>query len=105
MKKNYNKKALEGRFENKIQTAVSGTESTITRYRKNNKPEIYFGTIVLDRKKSQKRTGNQYKRRDKLKKQTLLEGLKREIWLMGRDPKGHIERQIKNCTKPETTGN
>ena len=26
--KNYNKKSLEGKFQNKIQTAVSGTEST-----------------------------------------------------------------------------
>ena len=29
VEKNYNKKSLEGRFQNKIQTAVSGTESTI----------------------------------------------------------------------------
>ena len=29
VEKNYNKNALEGRFQNKIQTAVSGTESTI----------------------------------------------------------------------------
>ena len=65
---------------------------------------MYFGTIVSDRKKCQKRTGNQYKRRDKPKEQTLLEGFKREIWPMGRDPKGHIERQIKNRTKLETTG-
>ena len=29
VEKNYNKKSLEGNFQNKIQTAVSGTESTI----------------------------------------------------------------------------
>ena len=29
VEKNYNKKSLEGRFQNKIQTAVSGAESTI----------------------------------------------------------------------------
>ena len=29
VEKNYNKKSLEGKFQNKIQTAVSGTESTI----------------------------------------------------------------------------
>ena len=29
VEKNYNKKSLEGRFQTKIQTAVSGTESTI----------------------------------------------------------------------------
>ena len=105
VEKNYNKKSLEGRFQNKIQTAVSGTESTIkTDTGKNNKPEIYFGTIVSDRKKGQKRTGNQHKRRDKPQKQTLLEVFEREVWPMGRDPTGHPERQIKNRTKSETTG-
>ena len=29
VEKNYNKKSLEGKFQNKIQTAISGTESTI----------------------------------------------------------------------------
>ena len=29
VEKNYNKKSLEGKFQNKIQTAVSGTESTV----------------------------------------------------------------------------
>ena len=29
VEKNYNRKSLEGRFQNKIQTAISGTESTI----------------------------------------------------------------------------
>ena len=29
LKKNYNKKSLEGKFQNKIETAISGTESTI----------------------------------------------------------------------------
>ena len=29
VEKNYNKKSLEGRFQNKIQTAISGTESTV----------------------------------------------------------------------------
>ena len=95
---------MEGRFQNKIQIAVSGTESTIKTDTGKYKPEIHFGTIVSDRKKSQKRTGNQHKRRDKPQKQTLLEGLEREIWPMGRDPTGYPERQIKNRTKSETTG-
>ena len=38
------------------------------RYRKNNKPKIHFGTIVSDRNKSQERTGNQNKRRNKPEK-------------------------------------
>ena len=29
VEKNYNKKSLEGRFQNKIQTAISGTENTV----------------------------------------------------------------------------
>ena len=29
VEKNYNKKSLEGRFQNKIQTSISGTESTV----------------------------------------------------------------------------
>ena len=31
LKKNYNKKSLEGRFQNKIQTTISGTENTVKR--------------------------------------------------------------------------
>ena len=29
VEKNYNKKSLEGRFQNKIKTAIGGTESTV----------------------------------------------------------------------------
>ena len=29
VEKNYNKKSLKGRFQNKMQTAMSGTESTV----------------------------------------------------------------------------
>ena len=79
VEKNYNKKSLEGKFRNKIQTAVSGTEGTIesdtgkiiTRL-------IYFGTIISDQKKEQKRTGTKHIRRNKRKKPTLPTRIGRE---------------------------
>ena len=41
----------------------------------NNKPKVYFGTTVSDQKKSQERTGNQHKRRNKPKNRHCLRGL------------------------------
>ena len=83
---NLNKKLSEGKFQNKIPIRINGTESTVkTDTGKINQPKIYFGTFSSDRKQSQKRSGHQLKRRDKLEKQILLAGSGWQTGQMGRN--------------------
>ena len=63
VEKNYNKTSLEGRFQKKIQKAISGNESTAKTETGNIiKTEIHFGPIISDRTKNEKGTDNQRKR-------------------------------------------
>ena len=95
---------MEGRFQNKIQTAVSGTESTLkTDTGKITNRKFISGPLFQTERTARKEPAINTSG-DKPQKQTLLEGFEREIWPMGRDPTGHPERQIKNRTKTETTG-
>ena len=69
VEKKSNKKSLEGRFQNKIQIAISGTENTV----KTDTGKIFnrkykFGTTISDREENTTRAGNQYQRRDQPEK-------------------------------------
>ena len=55
--KNHNKKSLEGRFPNKIQTAIDGTENTIkTKRGKIIHQKVISGRLFQTKKKSRKDT-------------------------------------------------
>ena len=49
VEKNHNKKSLERKFENKIQTAISGTESTVKTDTGKKRSKLYFWSIISDR--------------------------------------------------------
>ena len=57
VEKNYNKKSLEGRFQNKIQTAISGTENTVkTDTGKVINRKFILGSIFQTEKKTRRET-------------------------------------------------
>ena len=63
IEKNHYKKSLEGIFQKKNTNRHKRNRKYYKNgNRKNKEPEIYFGTTVSDRKKEQKRTGNEYNR-------------------------------------------
>ena len=96
-KKNHNKKSLEGRFQRKLQTAISGTEHTVTTDTgKKNPPKFYFGTDYI----SERQEGNTEDRRQhQPKKPTLPEGGRWKIHPVERNPQRCIKRKAENCTK------
>ena len=71
LEKRHNRKSVEGRFQSKIQTAVSGTENTVKTHGKNNTPKIYFGSIISEREKTSKRIGTGSLSRDNAQEPTL----------------------------------
>ena len=71
LEKRHNRKSVEGRFQSKIQTAVSGTENTVKTHGKNNTPKIYFGSIISEREKTPKRIGTGSLSRDNAQEPTL----------------------------------
>ena len=97
-KKNHNKKSLEGRFQKKLQTAVSGTEHTVTTdtgkiiHRK-----FISEPIIFQRdKKAAPKIGDTITPK---KKQTLPEGGRWKIHPVERNPQGCIKRKAENCAK------
>ena len=60
VEKNYNRKSLEGKFQRKIQTAISGTERYYNhRLWKSNTLKTHFGTTCIsDRKEERTGTAN-----------------------------------------------
>ena len=85
VEKNHNKKSLEGRFQNKIQTAFDGTENTVksnTGKTIHRKFILYTGTIVSDREEEPKGYGNN-KCRNITQKPPLPERITRKVRPMG----------------------
>ena len=101
VEKNYNRKPLERKFQNKIQTAVSGTEHTVTTEsgklvrRKHN-----LGTIVFHTEKK-KRAGTANRKQNHTEELTLPPRGRREIYSVERSTSRHTEWKIEVYLKPD----
>ena len=100
VEKNCNKKSLEGKFQNKIQIAVSGTESTIeSDTGKIINRKFISGPLFQTERKSRKEPALKTTGEMNAKKPTLPTRTGREVRPMGWNPPGHPKRQTKNRTK------
>ena len=104
VEKNLNKKSLEEKFQTKIQTAISGTESTVkTDTGENNKPKIHFGSIVSDGEENKAGTDTANGQRNPAEELTLSTGAGRTVRPLVRSPTGYTQRQIKVQNRKKKT--
>ena len=102
VEKKYNKKSLEGKFKNKIQTAVSGTKSTV---------RTQTGKIIYQNcfrahyfRPNEEGSGNHNKRWNIPEELTLPTGSGRQVRTEGRNTPWHIERKTEDRPEPESNG-
>ena len=101
VEKNYNRKSLEGKFQKKIQTAVSNRTYRNHRQWKRNSPKTHSGTnCISDRK--EKRTGTANRRQNHTEKSTLPPRRRRKLYSVERNTSQHTEWKTENYPKPDT---
>ena len=86
VEQNYNKKSLEGKFQNKTQIAVSRTESTVkTDTGKITYGNVISGPLIQTARRTRHEPAINTNGEINPKKQTLLTGLGRQVGMLGGD--------------------